>query len=71
MKGQGLTLAPQNAWLRAIAVDISMLVTQGSGIQDGNIFALFSEWEGKSQITVFGAGTLGEGAGRYLGKVSI
>lgn len=61
---------PQNAWLRATAVDMIVLVTLGCGIQDGNIFALFSEWEGKSQTTVVGAGTLGEGAGRYLGKVS-
>lgn len=71
MKGPGLTLAPHNAWLRAVAVDMSVLVTLGCGIRDGNICALFSEWEGKSQTIVVGAGTLGEGAGRYLGKVSI
>lgn len=70
-EGTCLILAQQNAWF--IAKDITetrALAIQGSDIQESHIAALFSAWEGKSQLAVVGAEILSEGTGRRLSKVS-
>lgn len=41
---------------------------QTKAVAFGNVSALFSVWEGKSQRTVVGAGKLGEGTGSCLVK---
>lgn len=53
-----------------MVVPLSALANQGCGIWEGNASARFSVWEGKSHMTLVGAGISGEGTGSCLGKVS-